>query len=57
MSPKVIATGEEDPNVEDSRKLAALMHAKAIDVRLDLWPGWAHDWPYWKDMMRRYLSS
>ena len=57
MNPKVIATGEEDPNVEDSKKLAGLMRDKGIDVRLDLWPGWAHDWPYWKDMMRRYLSS
>ena len=57
MNPKVIATGEEDPNVEDSKKLAALLREKGVDVRLDLWPGWAHDWPFWKDMMRRYLSS
>ena len=57
LNPKVIATGEEDPNVEDSKKLAGLLHDKGVDVRLDLWPGWAHDWPYWKDMMRRYLSS
>ena len=57
MSPRVIATGEEDPNVEDSKKVAGLLRDKGVDVRLDLWPGWAHDWPYWKDMMRRYLSS
>jgi esterase/lipase superfamily enzyme len=57
MTPKVIATGEEDANVEDSKKLAALLRDKGVDVRLDLWPGWAHDWPYWKDMVRRYLSS
>jgi esterase/lipase superfamily enzyme len=57
MNPKVIATGEDDPNVEDSKKLAAVLHDRGVDVRLDLWPGWAHDWPFWKDMMRRYLSS
>jgi esterase/lipase superfamily enzyme len=57
MTPKVIATGEEDPNVDDSKKLAALLRQKEVDVQLDLWPGWSHDWPYWKDMMRRYLSS
>jgi len=57
MHPKVIATGEEDPNVEDSKKLGHLLHEKGVDVRLDLWPGWAHDWPYWKDMMGRYLSA
>jgi len=55
--PKVIATGAEDPNVEDSRRVAGLLQSKGIQVGLDIWPGWAHDWPYWKEMMRRYLSS
>lgn len=55
--PKVIATGEHDPNVEDSRRLAGLLRAKGVEVGLDIWPGWAHDWPYWKDMMRRYLAG
>ncbi len=57
MHPKVIATGEQDPNVDDSRKLAALLRDKGVDVGLEIWPGWAHDWPYWKDMMRRYLAG
>jgi len=56
QNPKVIATGAEDPNVEDSRRVAGLLQAKGIQVGLDIWPGWAHDWPYWKEMMRRYLS-
>jgi len=55
--PKVIATGAEDPNVDDSRRLAELLREKGIEVGLEIWPGWAHDWPYWSDMMRRYLSS
>jgi len=55
--PKVIATGGQDPNVEDSRKLAGLLHGKGVDVGLEIWPGWAHDWPYWKDMMRTYLAG
>ena len=54
--PKVIATGAEDPNVEDSRRVAGLLQSKGIQVGLDIWPGWAHDWPYWTEMMRRYLS-
>jgi len=55
--PKVIATGEQDPNVEESRKLGELLRAKGVEVGLEIWPGWAHDWPYWKDMMRRYLAG
>jgi esterase/lipase superfamily enzyme len=54
--PKVIATGEQDPNFEDSVKVAGLFADKGVQVGLEIWPGWAHDWPYWKDMMRRYLG-
>ena len=56
QDPKVIATGEQDPNVEDSIKLASLLAERGVQVGLEIWPGWAHDWPYWKDMMRRYIS-
>lgn len=55
--PKVIATGEQDPNVDESRRLAGLLQAKGVGVGLDIWPGWAHDWPFWKEMMRRYLAG
>ena len=57
MHPKVIATGAEDANVADSVKVAELLRAKGVDVWLDIWAGWAHDWPYWKDMMRKYLAA
>jgi esterase/lipase superfamily enzyme len=56
MQPRVIATGEHDPNVEDSIKVAGMFRARGVEVGLEIWPGWAHDWPYWKDMMRRYLA-
>ena len=55
MDKKVIATGEGDPNVEDSRRAAGLLHERGVDVLLDVWPGWAHDWPYWKEMIHRYV--
>jgi len=57
MHPKVVVTGEGDPNVDDSVKLAALLRDKGVEVGLEIWPGWAHDWPYWKDMIRRYITG
>jgi esterase/lipase superfamily enzyme len=57
MAPLVVATGEEDANVGDSRRLAEELRAKGVDVRLDLWPGWQHDWPYWQRMLRGYLAA
>ena len=55
MATKVIATGKQDANVGDSIKLAEAFRERGVDVRLELWEGWAHDWPYWKEMMRTYL--
>ena len=55
MEKKVVATGEGDPNVEESKRVAGLMQAKGLDVWLDVWQGWAHDWPYWKEMIRKYV--
>ncbi len=57
MAPAVVATGEDDPNVRDSVRLADELRVKGVNVRLDLWPGWQHDWPYWQAMLQRYLAS
>ena len=51
----VIATGREDRNVEDSRRLARILQEKGVPASLHLWDGWAHDWPYWKEMVDIYL--
>jgi esterase/lipase superfamily enzyme len=51
----VIATGVDDPNVEESKRLAATLQAKRIPAALHLWEGWAHDWPYWKEMVDTFL--
>src|SRR5258706_486135 len=50
-----LAAGSDDPNVRDSVALAESLRAKGVDVRLDLWPGWQHDWPYWRRMLDDYL--
>ncbi len=55
MEKKVIATGEGDPNAGESERLGGLMEAKGLGVWLDVWVGWAHDWPFWKEMMRKYV--
>ncbi len=57
MHPKVIATGEEDPNVKESAEVAEDFKGRGVDVWLDIWSGWAHDWPFWSDMMRKYMAA
>ncbi len=51
----VIATGRDDRNVEDSRRIAEILQEKGVPASLHLWDGWAHDWPYWKEMVDLYL--
>ena len=51
----VIATGAEDPNVEQSRQVVATLQGKGVPATLHLWNGWAHDWPFWKEMVDTFL--
>ncbi|MDQ6858241.1 MAG: alpha/beta hydrolase-fold protein [Chloroflexota bacterium] len=51
----VIATGVDDPNVAGSREVVAVLQDKAVPADLHLWNGWAHDWPFWKEMVDRFL--
>ncbi len=51
----VVASGTEDPNVEESRRFVALLQDKGVPATLHLWDGWAHDWPYWKEMVDAFL--
>ncbi len=51
----VIATGHDDPNAEESRRMAATLQAKGVPASLHVWYGRAHDWPYWKEMVDVFL--
>jgi esterase/lipase superfamily enzyme len=35
--------------------MAALLQDKGVPASLHLWDGWAHDWPYWKEMVDVFL--
>jgi esterase/lipase superfamily enzyme len=52
----VLATGVHDPCWDDNERLAAVMRAKGIPVRLEVWgEGAGHDWSWWQRMVRAYL--
>jgi esterase/lipase superfamily enzyme len=51
----VIATGVDDPNVGGSRQIVATLQEKTVPATLHLWNGWAHDWPFWKEMVDTFL--
>jgi len=51
----VIVSGSDDPHIDQARSLAAILESKRVPTILDVWPGWLHDWPYWREMIRKYL--
>ncbi len=51
----VIATGRDDPNAEESRRMAKVLQDKGVPASLHVWDGWSHDWPYWKEMVDVFL--
>ena len=52
----IIATGEYDSLVQENRQFAALLESKGIACHAEIWPGvFGHDWPWWKDNLKRFL--
>ncbi len=52
----VLATGVHDQCWDQNERMAGIMRAKGIPVKLDVWGDNArHDWPWWQRMMQTYL--
>lgn len=52
----VLATGVHDQCWNENERMAAVMRAKHISVRLDVWgDNTGHDWPWWQRMAQTYL--
>lgn len=52
----VLASGGKDEWWSDNEQMAAVMKAKGIPVRLDVWGDHAwRDWPWWQKMVQSYL--
>jgi esterase/lipase superfamily enzyme len=53
----ILAIGRDDPSCPNNREFSALLWDKGIGNALRIWDGWAHDWPYWEQMVRRYIGG
>lgn len=52
----VLTMGEGDPCREANLHLSGILHAKSIPHTLDVVPGFGHDWPWWRDQIRRHIA-
>jgi esterase/lipase superfamily enzyme len=53
----VLAVGRDDPLHAQNRALSEALWQRGIGNALREWDGWAHDWPWWHDMLRRYVGG
>ncbi|HPF62862.1 MAG: esterase [Gemmatimonadetes bacterium] len=53
----ILAVGTDDTLRAQNELLAGQLWQRGIGNALRLWDGWAHDWPWWRDMLRRYVGG
>lgn len=53
----ILATGRDDPFRGNNEFLSGALWGKGIGNALRLWDGWAHDWPWWQQMMQLYIGG
>lgn len=53
----ILAVGRDDSLCASSEALSGALWSKNIWHALRIWNGWAHDWPWWKQMIRMYISG
>lgn len=53
----IFAIGETDPLFESNQLLAGVFNEKQIPHSYRVWDGFAHDWPYWHEMVLHYIGG
>ena len=53
----ILAIGQDDANRASSEQLSANLWRHGVGNALRLWDGWAHDWPWWNQMIRTYIGG
>lgn len=53
----IIAIGRDDPMLGNNEYFSKRLWDRQIWHALRLWDGWAHDWPYWRAMIARYVGG
>jgi len=53
----ILTTGHDDSFRSNNQYLSSLLWQKNIGHALRIWDGWAHDWPWWKQMILLYIGG
>jgi esterase/lipase superfamily enzyme len=53
----ILAIGRDDPMRPNNDYMSHLLWEKGIGNAYRVWDGWAHDWPWWREMIVRYIGG
>ena len=53
----ILAVGRGDPAYPNNEHISRLLWQKGVGNALRVWDGWAHDWPWWRQMIRLYIGG
>jgi esterase/lipase superfamily enzyme len=53
----VLAIGHDDPSCANNESFSQTLWDKDIWHAIRIWDGWAHDWPWWREMIQRYIGG
>ncbi|RMG98061.1 MAG: esterase [Chloroflexi bacterium] len=53
----ILAVGRDDGLRPNNEYLSGLLWQKGIGNALRIWDGWAHDWPWWQQMIQLYIGG
>jgi len=53
----ILVTGRDDSFRQNNEWVSQLLWERGVGNALRLWDGWAHDWPWWRQMVVRYIGG
>ncbi len=53
----ILVTGADDPMRASTEELSSVLWNKGIGNAQRIWDGWAHDWPWWRQMIAKYIGG
>ncbi|MBM7841718.1 esterase family protein [Herpetosiphon giganteus] len=53
----ILAIGRDDPSYHSNQVLSDNLWNHGVGNALRVWDGWAHDWPYWEQMLPKYIQG
>ena len=53
----ILAIGRDDGMRGNSEYFSGKLWERGLGNALRLWDGWAHDWPYWRQMIVKYIGG